>query len=129
MPQSNPPSSPARWGLQPLGSFQPSPDFTDDELAAALDEANLPVLLGALAVLTGQDRWIKAPYLPTPPPGLGDHDSGGFDEVVRQQIIDEATEVLRAWRDGTETFGHTPPEPDRLALVLSVMLGETIPAE
>lgn len=129
MPQSTPPSSPARWGLQPLGSFQPSPDFTDDELAAALDEANLPVLLGALAVLTGQDRWIKAPYLPTPPPGLGDHDSGGFDEVVRQQIIDEATEVLRAWRDGTETFGHTPPEPDRLALVLSVMLGETIPAE
>ncbi|MFI1465568.1 flavin-containing monooxygenase [Nocardia carnea] len=129
MSQSIPPTIASPWGAQPAGSFRPSADFTDEELDTALTDANLPVLLGSLALLTGEDRWIEAPYLPTAPADLGDHDSGGFDEPVRQKIRSEATTVLRAWRDGTATFPETPPEPERLARVLSIMLADSIPDE
>ncbi|WP_067862538.1 flavin-containing monooxygenase [Nocardia shimofusensis] len=129
MSQSLPPSSPPNWGAQPAGSFRPSAEFTDDELATALTGANLPGLLGSLALLTGDDRWIETPYLPTAPRDLGDHDSGGFDEPMQQRIRQEAAAVLRAWRDGTGTFPDTPPTPERLTRVLSVMLADSIPTD
>ncbi|MFZ2511276.1 MAG: monooxygenase, partial [Gordonia sp. (in: high G+C Gram-positive bacteria)] len=83
-------------GGRPRGAFEPSTDFTDAELHAALEAANLPVLLGSLALLTGDDRWIDEPYRPTAPRDLGDHDGGGFDETVAARIRAEAAEVLCA---------------------------------
>jgi len=115
-------------GIAPEGSFAPSPDFTDAELNTALAAANLPILLGCLALMTGEDRWISAALQPTPPPDLGDHDSGGFDEATAAQIRAEAARVLTGWRDGTVTVPARPIEPGRLETILSVMLGDTIPA-
>ncbi|SUE28837.1 flavin-containing monooxygenase [Nocardia farcinica] len=129
MSQSLPPFLPSDWGASPAGSFRPTADFTDDELADALADANLPVLLGALALLTGEDRWIEAPYLPTAPRDLGDHDTGGFTDELQQRIRSEAAAILRAWRDGTGSFPDLPPAPERLSRVLSVMLADSIPAE
>ncbi|GAC68529.1 flavin-containing monooxygenase [Gordonia soli] len=115
------------WATQPSGSFRPSADFTDAELDDGLARSNLPILLGSLAMLTGDDRWLTAPYTPTAPTDLGDHDTGGFDEELQSQIRAEAREILRGWRDGTVVLPTTPPSPDRLVRALSVMLGEPIP--
>ncbi|WHU45598.1 FAD-dependent oxidoreductase [Gordonia sp. L191] len=129
MVQSRPQSKKLRSGHQPSGAFTPTPDFTDAELTDALAEANLPILLGSLALLTGDDRWISEPYLPTAPRDLGDHDSGGFDDELAARIRTEAAEVLIAWRDGTLQPPADLPEPERLSAALSVMLHDSIPAD
>ena len=63
-----------------------------DELRAALEEANLPTLLMALAQLTGDERWLRLPTADAPK-GAGDHDSGGFREEVQAEIREEALEA------------------------------------
>ncbi|MCF3937387.1 flavin-containing monooxygenase [Gordonia tangerina] len=121
------PHSESLSGGRPAGAFEPSADFGDDELHAALANANLPTLLGSLALLTGDDRWIDEPYLPTAPKDLGDHDMGGFDEKTAQRIRVEAADALLAWRDGTLSTPESSANPERLARILSVMLAEPIP--
>ncbi|MGW0039443.1 FAD-dependent oxidoreductase [Gordonia sp. NPDC003376] len=128
MAESRPhPTFPLRGG-QPAGAFRPTPDFTDAELSAAIADANLPILLGCLALITGDDTWIEAPFLPTPPPDLGDHDGGGLDERTAATIRDAATTLLRGWRDGALTLADSPA-PERLSHVLATMLGDRVPDE
>ncbi|MGW5145215.1 flavin-containing monooxygenase [Rhodococcus koreensis] len=104
-----------------------APDsFTDQDLRDALADANLPTLLAALAHVTGEDRWIESPFVPTSPPDLGDHDSGGFAEDVQDRIRAEAFDVLRRLRDG-EVEPAPQPDPDRLVRILSATLGEELP--
>lgn len=114
------------WSGAPDNSFRPNAEFGDAELEAALEEANLPILLGSLALLTGDDRWIREPFLPTPPPDLGDHDGGGFGPELATRIRQEAHTVLCAWRDGDLTMAD-PPAPERLSQILSVILAEQSP--
>jgi len=101
---------------------------SDDELRAALEEANLPTLLMVLAQLTGDDRWLEGPYRPTRPKGVGDHDSGGFDEALQASIRDDALELLRAWREGRLAVA-APPEPERIVRMLAVSTGMPMPAD
>ncbi|WP_439031495.1 flavin-containing monooxygenase [Gordonia terrae] len=126
MPESSFPRLAPEWSGAPDGSFRPDADFTDDQLASALEHANLPILLGSLALLTGDDRWIEDPFFPTPPPDLGDHDTGGFEPEVAERIRREAGTTLRAWRDGHLDVADAP-EPERLSQILSVMLAEQLP--
>ncbi|BAH50773.1 flavin-containing monooxygenase [Rhodococcus opacus B4] len=113
--------------MQQTTTSGPAPDFfTDQDLRDALAVANLPTLLAALAHLTGEDRWIDEPFVPTPPMDLGDHDSGGFAEDVQNRIRLEAFEVLRRYRDG-ELPPAPEPDPTRLVQLLSVSLGEQLP--
>ncbi|MCF8601993.1 NAD(P)/FAD-dependent oxidoreductase [Gordonia sp. HY442] len=128
MPQSSNFPDP-NWGAQPAGAFAPTPDFTETELDSALAEANLPILLGSLALLTGDDQWVLEPYLPTAPTDLGDHDSGGFDEATAARIRENAREVLLRWQSGELTAPTDPPTPERIAAILSVMLAEPIGPE
>lgn len=114
---------------RPAGAFEPSPEFTDAELREALDEANLPILLGSMALLTGDDRWIEEPYVPTAPRDLGDHDTGGFDDATGARIRAEAADVLRAWRDGVLPDVSGSIRPERIARILSVMLADSVPDE
>ncbi|ATD69361.1 MULTISPECIES: flavin-containing monooxygenase [Gordonia] len=114
------------WSGAPDNSFRPNAEFGDAELEAALEEANLPILLGSLALLTGDDRWIREPFLPTPPPDLGDHDGGGFGPELATRIRQEAHTAMCAWRDG-DLMMSDPPAPERLSRILSVMLAEAIP--
>lgn len=103
-----------------------SADFTDEDLRDALGSANLPTLLAALAQLTGEDRWITEPFRPTPPPDLGDHDSGGLDEQTRSAVLASAFAVLRNWRDGALTPAQAP-SPARLVEILAATVGDRIP--
>ncbi|WP_246221966.1 MULTISPECIES: flavin-containing monooxygenase [Gordonia] len=124
------PNSPNRssgWGNPPAGAFTPTAEFTDEQMRRAIEHANLPILLGSLALLTGDDKWISEPYIPTPPQDLGDHDSGGFDDEVAGRIRTEAVETLCSWRDGTLNLPADPPAPQHISEVLAVMLGDRIP--
>ncbi|QMU22345.1 flavin-containing monooxygenase [Gordonia rubripertincta] len=126
MPESSSPRLAPEWSGVPDGAFRPDADFTDEQLALALRHANLPILLGSLALLTGDDRWIEDPYLPTAPPDLGDHDTGGFEPELAERIRREASATLRAWRDGDLDVADAPA-PERLSRILSVMLAERLP--
>jgi 4-hydroxyacetophenone monooxygenase len=94
----------------------------DAALAAALEEANLPTLLLALAQLTGDERWVREPYLPSAPKGPGDHDSGGFAEELQASIRRDALQVITDFREGRITPAPAP-SPERVAQMLEVSLG------
>jgi 4-hydroxyacetophenone monooxygenase len=98
----------------------------DPALAAALEEANLPTLLLALAQLTGDDRWIRHPYVPRPAKGPGDNDTGGFSPEMQHAIRREAFELIVAWDEGT-LESAPPSSPERIAEMLEISLGERLP--
>src|SRR5437016_4158398 len=97
-------------------------------IRAALEDANIPTLLLVLAQLTGNDRWLRDPYRPTPTPGLGDHDSAGLPEDVQAEIRDEAARVISAWQEGRLAPQPTPG-PERIAQMLGVALAEDVAEE
>jgi 4-hydroxyacetophenone monooxygenase len=94
----------------------------------AVHEANLPTLLMVLHQLTGEQKWLRDPYRPTQTKGLGDHDSGGFDEETQAAIRRSALEAISAWAAG-QPPAVPAPEPDRLVQMMSVCMGQDVPAE
>lgn len=102
--------------------------FTDDELREALQVANLPSLVPALAQLTGAPFWIDQIERLTPPRDLGDHDSGGLDLEQQERTRVEAFGVLTRWRDGTLDRAPTVT-PDQLVGWMSASLGDTLPPD
>jgi 4-hydroxyacetophenone monooxygenase len=99
-------------------------DLTDEDLRAALAEANLPTLLAALAQLTGDDTWLTGPFRPTSPLGVDDHDTAGLSAELQQAARDAALAVLRAWHDG-ELEAAPAPSPERLTEMLALSLGSS----
>lgn len=108
----------------------PAPAAGDDGLRAALEEANIPTLLAAMAHLTGDDRWLAEPYRPRPAKGAGDNDSGGHSEALQRRIRDEAHATILAWRAG-RIAPSQPPSPERISAMLATVLAlkEPIPSE
>lgn len=106
------------------------PQATDDELRAALEEANIPTLLLALAQLTGDDRWLADDYRPTSPRGAEDHDDGGLSSETQAAVRSAAFDAVRAWRAGRLTPAP-PPAVEKLPGMLAWTLGsdQDIPAE
>jgi 4-hydroxyacetophenone monooxygenase len=100
----------------------------DAQLHAALEEGNLPTLLLVLAQMTGEGKWLEAPYRPSRTLALNDNDDGGFDPALQTEIRTAAFEVLRDWRDGRRQLPAPPPD-DRITEMLSVSLGEHVPPE
>lgn len=101
---------------------------TDEELRSALEKANLPTLLMVLAHLTGDDRWIADPYLPSRPRGVEDNDSGGFSDELQASIRKDAFEIIQAARAG-RLKDVEPPSSERLVRMLSISLRTPIPPE
>lgn len=102
--------------------------MTDDELRAALDEANIPVLLMLLVHFTGDFRWIEAPYRPSRNRGLGDNDTGGLDPARQAQVRAAALTAIRGWLTGTP-LALPMPSPADLARMLGAAMGEEVPPE
>ena len=71
-------------------------DDVERELADAVAIANIPTLLMVLVQLTGERRWLEAPYRPSRAPGMGDNDSGGLPEAVQAEVRDAALEAILA---------------------------------
>jgi len=99
-----------------------------ERFAAAVAEANIPTLLMVLVQLSGETRWLEPPYRPSRSIGLGDNDSGGLPEDIQQEVRGAALEALLAWRAG-RPVAIPDPSPEMLVRMLSVAMGEEVPAE
>jgi 4-hydroxyacetophenone monooxygenase len=102
---------------------------TEAELfAAALASANVPTLLMVLVQLTGDERWLEAPYLPTKARGLSDNEWGGLPDDVQAEVRGAAFAAIMAWRAGEPV---AIPAPSRALLIrmMSVAMGEVVPDE
>jgi 4-hydroxyacetophenone monooxygenase len=99
-----------------------------DLFAAALASANVPTLLMVLVQLTGDERWLEAPYLPTKARGLSDNESGGLRDDVQAEIRGAAFDAIMAWRAG-EPVAIPAPSGALLIRMMSVAMGEDVPDE
>jgi 4-hydroxyacetophenone monooxygenase len=101
----------------------------EEELQQAIACANLPTLLVVMNQLSGDDKWLSAPYLPAlVPPELFADDSGGFDEATESDIRAQACEVIKPFLDGSQPL---PPLPatDHFNTMMGISLGEPLPME
>ncbi len=98
-----------------------------EELADALEDANLPTLLLSLAQLTGDPKWLRDPYRPAKAKGPGDNDSGGFTDELQAEIRAEAWGLICRWEAGQLEPAPTPT-PDVLAEMLGISLSERLPS-
>ena len=96
------------------------------ELRAALDEADVRVLLMVLVHLTGDRRWMREPFLPVRDVRLFADESAGLDESLQAEVREAVlAEILR-----DDLVPALPrPSVDELIEMLSVCLGEVVPAE
>ncbi|MDE2621368.1 MAG: NAD(P)-binding protein, partial [Sphingomonadales bacterium] len=97
-------------------------------LATAVGAANVPTLACVLVQLTGDRRWIEPPYVPTRTRGLEDNDDGGLPEAIQQEIKAAALTALADWFAGKRPVLPNPSD-DLLLEIMSITLGERIPAE
>jgi 4-hydroxyacetophenone monooxygenase len=96
------------------------------QLEAAVAAANVPVLLMVLVHLTGDLAWLRAPYLPTRPKGMDDHDTGGLPEGVRDEVRRHAVDAIaRVWEGAAPAVED--PDEALLERMLSVCMGESVP--
>ena len=96
------------------------------ELAEAIGEADLRVLLMSLFHLTGDRRWIEAPYRPKRDVNLIADENAGFDEATQARIRSAALDLL-ARDDLTPAIGD--PGDERMLEMMRVCLGEDVPPE
>ncbi|MBW3621178.1 MAG: NAD(P)/FAD-dependent oxidoreductase [Actinobacteria bacterium] len=81
-----------------------------------------------LVQLTGDLRWLRAPYTPTRSPGMGPNDTGGLAPEHQAEVRAAALEAILAWRQGAPP-AIPDPDPDLLVRMLSVSMGEPVPPE
>jgi 4-hydroxyacetophenone monooxygenase len=96
--------------------------------ADAIALANVPTLLMVLVQLTGDTKWLDAPYLPKKARGLSDNETGGLPEDVQATIRREALTAIVAWRTGTP-IAIPRPTSEFLISMMSVAMGEDVPVE
>src|SRR3954453_10785152 len=77
-----------------------SNELTEAQIATAVAGANVPTLLMLVFQVTGDERWLKAPYLPTRGRGLGDHDDGGLPEEIQSEIREPACKAVAHLQSG-----------------------------
>jgi len=98
------------------------------QLTDAVAIANIPTLLMVLVQLTGERRWLDAPYRPTRGRGMSDNDTGGLPEDVQAEVREAALEAILAWRAG-RPVAIPEPAPELLVEMLSCAMGEEVPPE
>lgn len=103
----------------------PPRDATRAQYAEAVAIANVPTLLMVLVQMTGDLRWLDAPYAPKRGRGLDDNDSGGLPEEIQSEIRAAALDAILDWADGTP-LALPEPSPDLLVRMLQVSMGEPI---
>jgi 4-hydroxyacetophenone monooxygenase len=106
----------------------PQHPVDEGRLRTAVQAANLPTLTMVLFHLTGDRRWLHDPYRPHRSRGLGPNDSGGFPPEVADEIRAAAIAAVGEWSRGVPV-AVPAPEPDLLREMLSICMGEDVPAE
>lgn len=98
-----------------------------EQLAHALEDANIPTLLMVLRHLTGETKWTSAPYRPTRGKPLDDNDSGGLTPELQAEVRAAALDVVLAFREGR--IDAVAPTPEQVTEMMSCALDEEVPSE
>jgi len=96
--------------------------------AEAISTANIPTLLMVLVQLTGDLRWLEAPYRPMRARGMNDNDTGGLPEPIQAEVRKAAVEAILAWRAG-RPVAISEPSAELRCKMLSRAVAEEVPAE
>jgi 4-hydroxyacetophenone monooxygenase len=112
-----------------IDNLDATADATADaaRFADAIEVANVPTLLMVLVQLTGETKWLEAPYLPKKARGLSDNETGGLPDDVQATIRGEALAAILAWRSGAPV-AIPQPTSEFLIAMMSVAMGEDVPA-
>lgn len=97
-----------------------------DDMSTALREADLRVLLMVVFHLTGDRRWLEAPYLPARDVNLIADESAGLEPGVAEEIRAAAARCLG---DAQAMPAITDPGDELMVEMMSVCLGEPVPPE
>jgi 4-hydroxyacetophenone monooxygenase len=101
----------------------------EDELRSHLRSANIPSLLMVLYQLTGDERWIEAPFLPARQvrgTASADDDTGGLVPELQDQVREAAVVAIRDWHAGAPVAVPAPTGP-LLVRLMSTCTGEPVP--
>lgn len=98
-----------------------------DELTAALDDADLRVLLMCLLHLTGDRRWMQPPFIPRRDVRLIADPQSGFTDELAAEIRDAIRQLVHNGSFARPAI--TDPGDELLADMMNVCLGEQVPAE
>lgn len=94
----------------------------------ALKEASIPTLLMCLAQITGDEKWINAPFLPKRDHALFGDASGGFSEAVQEEVRQGMADLLEAI-ERDEYDLDSVPDPAAALKMMRTYLGENVPPE
>ena len=86
------------------------PMIDEQKFVEAVAVANIPTLLMVLVQLTGDERWLQAPFRPVRVRGMGDNDSGGLAEAAQHEVRAAALGAILAWRAGRPVALPAPIE-------------------
>ena len=102
---------------------------TNEDLACALEDVNIPTMLLVMAQLSSDDRWLSARYAPqpivTPEGSLFPDDSGGYGPELAAEIRAEALKMLAGVRDSGAEL-PPPPSRERLRQMMAFSVAEPI---
>jgi 4-hydroxyacetophenone monooxygenase len=115
--------------VREVTSQKPFTDAEQAEIRAGVEIANLPSLLMVLYQFTMDQRWLSPPYLPSRTRGMEDNDNAGLPEDLQHEIRVHALEAILARGRGRPASPVQEPTEAELAEMLSVAVGEPIPAE
>lgn len=111
-----------------VGGEESTPGAGVVDKDSALAAASIPTLLMCLAHLTGDDRWIEAPYLPVRDVSLFHDESGGLPESVQQEVRDAMSTVLDEVADGRRRPAPAPDD-DRMVRMMRACVAEEVAPE
>ena len=101
----------------------------EDELRSYLRSANIPSLLMVLFQLTGNERWITAPFRPAQQvrgTASADDDTGGLAPELQDEVREAAVAAIRAWHAGAPV-AVPAPTGSLLVRLMSTCTGEPVP--
>jgi 4-hydroxyacetophenone monooxygenase len=78
--------------------------------------------------LTGDEKWLSAPYQPTPARGLADHPTGGLSQAHQAEVRAAAAAAIARWSEG-EPAAVPAPSGDLIDRMMSACVGEPVPSE
>ncbi|MFV9428700.1 flavin-containing monooxygenase [Rhodococcus aetherivorans] len=106
-------------------AIPPDPALDRDTVRTAVAAGNIPCLLPVLYQLTGEEKWLSPPYVPTPTKGYEEHNDGGLDPQIQAEIREAATDAVLDWCNG-KPIAHPAPTGAELARLMSTAMGEPV---
>lgn len=94
----------------------------------ALMEASIPTLLMCLAQLTGDDKWLREPYLPRRDTNLFHDETGGLPDEVQNDVRAAIAAVLDELNAGTCTV-PTDIDPEQFVTMMRTCVAEQVTPE